>query len=208
MWTECSIPNTTLGALVLFAGALCLTSACDRAETGAAGSVQAAPGAEPSQEEPMPTTTFALTSTAFKDGETIPAKYTDDGQDVSPPLKWTEPPKETESFALIADDPDAPRGTWVHWVAYRIPGQLRELKEGVPKSGETPDGAMQGTNDFGKTGYGGPAPPPGKPHRYYFKLYALDFTPRVEAGLTKEEVLRAIEGHVLAEAQIMGTYGR
>lgn len=208
MWTERSIPNTTLGALVLFAGALCLASACGRAETGAAGSVQAAPGAEPSQEEPMPTTTFALTSTAFKDGETIPAKYTDDGQDVSPPLKWTDPPKETESFALIADDPDAPRGTWVHWVAYRIPGQLRELKEGVPKSGETPDGVMQGTNDFGKTGYGGPAPPPGKPHRYYFKLYALDFTPRVEAGLTKEELLRAIEGHVLAEAQIMGTYGR
>ncbi len=119
-----------------------------------------------------------LTSTAFQKGETIPKQYTGDGADQSPPLRWSEPPSGTKSIALICDDPDAPRGTWVHWVLFNLPPQTRELEEGVPTTATLGNGAKQGKNDFGNIGYGGPAPPKGKPHRYFFKLYALD----VDAG--------------------------
>jgi Raf kinase inhibitor-like YbhB/YbcL family protein len=145
-----------------------------------------------------------LTSTAFREGDTIPKQYTGDGKDVSPPLQWGEPPAGTKSFALICDDPDAPRGTWVHWVLFNLPAEQRELTEGAPAEG----GARQGKNDFGNLGYGGPAPPPGKPHRYFFKLYALDRLLDVAAGATKEQVVAALQGHVLAEGQMMGRYGR
>ncbi|TAJ25997.1 MAG: YbhB/YbcL family Raf kinase inhibitor-like protein [Nitrospirae bacterium] len=119
---------------------------------------------------------FELTSTAFKEGELIPKKYTCEGQDVSPPLRWGPPPQGTRNFALIADDPDAPVGTWVHWVVFNIPSDERELLEGMPAKEALPKRARQGQNDFNRIGYGGPCPPPGKPRRYFFKLYALDIT--------------------------------
>lgn len=149
-----------------------------------------------------------LTSTAFRDGATIPRQYTGDGADVSPPLAWTEPPPRTAALALICDDPDAPRGTWVHWVLFGLPAGSRELGEGVPTTPTLGDGAKQGKNDFGNLGYGGPAPPKGKPHRYFFKLYALDALPALPAGATKADLEGAMRGHVLAEGRLMGTYGR
>lgn len=151
---------------------------------------------------------FQISSPAFEYGQKIPKQYTGDGKDLSPPLKWTDPPEETQSFALICDDPDAPVGDWVHWIVYGLPGSARELKEGIPAGKQLPDGAKQGANSWGKTAYGGPAPPPGKPHRYFFKLYALDRAPDLDAGASKKQVLDAIESHTLAEAQTMGTYQR
>jgi Raf kinase inhibitor-like YbhB/YbcL family protein len=152
---------------------------------------------------------FTLTSTAFGDGAAIPAKYTCDGVDVSPPLAWSGPPPGTRSFALIADDPDAPAGTWVHWVLYNLPADVSELPENVAKV-ESLDlgGARQGRNDFRHPGYGGPCPPPGPAHRYFFKLYALDTRLELKAGAQKKDVEAAMEGHVLGSAQLMGTYGR
>ena len=151
---------------------------------------------------------FTLTSTAFQEGATIPKKHTCSGQDVSPPLSWSPPPKSTRSFALIMDDPDAPGGTWVHWVLFNIPGQSSGLPEGVPSKQSFPTGEQQGSNDFRRIGYGGPCPPPGKPHRYFLKLYALDTTLKLQPGASKAEVLAACHNHILAEAQLMGRYGR
>jgi Raf kinase inhibitor-like YbhB/YbcL family protein len=149
-----------------------------------------------------------LSGTAFGEGETIPKRFTGDGENVSPPLRWSDPPQGTKSFALIADDPDAPRGTWVHWVLFNLPADRRDLPEGMPAQGELEGGARQGKNDFGKIGYGGPAPPPGKPHRYFFKLYALDTPLDLAAGATRGQLEAAMKGHVLAEGQLMGRYGR
>jgi len=149
-----------------------------------------------------------ITSTAFADGQPIPAKYTCDSEDVSPPLQWTNVPARTKSFALIADDPDAPMGTWVHWVAYDLPANTSALPEGVAKTPTLAGGAKQGMNDFRRLGYGGPCPPPGKPHRYFFKIYALDTLLNLKPGFTKKELLQATNGHVLAEGQLMGTYQR
>lgn len=151
---------------------------------------------------------FELTSTAFKEGELIPKKYTCEGQDVSPHLRWGAPPQGTRSFALIADDPDAPVGTWVHWVVFNIPADERELPEGIPVKEAFPKGARQGLNDFNRIGYGGPCPPPGKPHRYFFKLYALDITLDLKPRATKAQVLDASKGRILGEAQLMGRFGR
>ena len=123
-------------------------------------------------------------------------------------MRWSDPPPKTKSFALICDDPDAPRGTWVHWVLFNLPGDRRELGEAVPAQEVLPGGAKQVTNDFGKVGYGGPAPPPGKPHRYFFKLYALDTLLELAPGVTKDQLVAAMRGHVLAEGQLMGKYGR
>lgn len=149
-----------------------------------------------------------ISSTAFSPGETIPKKFTCDGPDTSPKLTWSAPPEKTQSFALIMDDPDAPVGTWVHWVLFDLPPDTRELAEGVPKQEELPNGARQGRNDFGKIGHGGPCPPPGKPHRYFFKLYALDTKLNLKAGAAKADVERAMKGHILAQAELMGRYGR
>jgi len=143
-----------------------------------------------------------LHSTAFADGAPIPKKHTADGADVSPPLAWSDVPAGTQSFALICDDPDAPRGTWVHWVLLDLPAQTAALPEGVRDAG------VDGRNDFGKPGYGGPAPPHGKPHRYFFKLYALDRDLKLSAGASKAQVETAMQGHVLDQAQWMGTYQR
>ena len=150
-----------------------------------------------------------LTSTAFQPGTTIPKQYTGDGADQSPPLKWSEPPNGTQSLALICDDPDAPRGTWVHWVVFNLSVQIRELEEGLPTTAVLGNGAKQGKNDFGKIGYGGPAPPKGKPHRYFFKVYALDTALDLPPGATKaQQLMDAMKGHILAEGQLVGTYGR
>jgi len=149
-----------------------------------------------------------VTSTAFRNGEVIPKKYTGDGADVSPPLKWTEPPEGTKSFALICDDPDAPMGTWVHWVIYNLPAGVRELPEGVPAQKDLPNGARQGVNDFRKIGYNGPAPPRGSAHRYFFKLYALSSVPNLPAGASKKDLLKAMEGQILGQSQLMGKYKR
>jgi Raf kinase inhibitor-like YbhB/YbcL family protein len=145
-----------------------------------------------------------LTSTAFKAGDAIPRKYSGEGEDVSPPLAWTGAPEGTKEFALLCDDPDAPTPKpWVHWVVYKIPAGTSSLAEG------SPGGALEGRTDFGRTGYGGPMPPAGHgTHRYHFRIYALDAALALEAGATKEELLAAMKGHVLAEGELVGTYKR
>jgi Raf kinase inhibitor-like YbhB/YbcL family protein len=137
----------------------------------------------------------------------IPARYTCDGEDISPPLRWNNLPEGTRSLALIADDPDAPMGTFVHWVMYNIPPSPPNLPENIPPRGQLPNGALQGITHFRRIGYGGPCPPSGT-HRYYFKLWALDTTLNLKEGATKEEVLAAIRGHILGDSQIMGKYKR
>ncbi len=151
---------------------------------------------------------FSLTSTAFKEGTAIPVKHTCDGADVSPPLAWSGAPPGTAAFALIADDPDAPVGTWVHWVLYNLPATVSDLPENVAKV-ETLDlgGARQGRTDFRRPGYGGPCPPPGPAHRYFFKLYALDAPLTLKTGAQKKDVEAAMQGHVLGTAQLMGAAG-
>ncbi len=151
---------------------------------------------------------FQIATSAFSAGERIPKKFTCDGPDVSPQLRWKEAPVGTQSFALIMDDPDAPVGTWVHWVLYNVPANMTELPEGVEKQGQHISGAQQGRNDFHKTGYGGPCPPPGKPHSYVFKLYALDTKLNLKAGATRPELERAMKDHILVETELMGRYGR
>jgi len=151
---------------------------------------------------------FELTSPAFKAGDTIPTKHTCDGEDLSPALAWTDPPGGTKSFALICDDPDAPRGTWVHWVLYAVPASARRLPEGVKTTPTLDEGSRQGTNDFRKIGYGGPCPPPGPAHRYFFKLHALDATLDLPPGASKAALEKAMEGHTLGRAELMGRYAR
>jgi Raf kinase inhibitor-like YbhB/YbcL family protein len=151
---------------------------------------------------------FALISAAFQAGADIPRKYACDAEDISPPLRWENAPAGTKAFALITDDPDAPGGTWVHWVIYDLPSETKELAEGVAKTETIANGAKQGVNDFRRVGYGGPCPPPGSAHRYYFKLYALDAPTQLKPQATKQQVLEAIKGHVLGEAELMGRYKR
>ena len=148
-----------------------------------------------------------LRSTAFKEGGMIPGQYTCDGKDISPPLAWESVPDDTKSIALICDDPDAPMGTWVHWMLYNLPTNINELPEKIPPQKILENGAKQGTNDFRNIGYGGPCPPGGT-HRYYFKIYALDSVLTLEAGATKTKLLKAMEGHILAKGQFMGKYKR
>ena len=147
--------------------------------------------------------TFELTSSAFSGGQQIPAKYTCDGEDISPPLQWSEPPAGTQSLALIMDDPDAPVGTWDHWLLFNLPASSRSL----PEQAGMPAGSAAGKNSWGRTGYGGPCPPRGT-HRYFFKLYALDTTLALPAGTNKSQLLQAMAGHILAQTELMGTYSR
>ena len=146
-----------------------------------------------------------LTSTAFKEGEPIPRQYTCNGVNVSPSLEWSGVPKSAKTLVIIADDPDAPSGTWVHWVLYNLPADNIGMVENLPATDELRAGGFQGKNDFGKIGYGGPCPPSGT-HRYFFKIYALDSELPLKAGATKAEVEKAMEGHVVAQGQLMGTY--
>jgi Raf kinase inhibitor-like YbhB/YbcL family protein len=183
-------------AAVLFFVARALLNGSGHAYSFAVGSAQGAP---------MP---LSISSTSFPDGGEIPKKFTCDAEDVSPQLSWTQAPINTKSFALIADDPDAPVGTWTHWVLFDLPESFNALAEGVPKTGDLPVGGRQGMNDFRKTGYGGPCPPPGKAHRYFFRLFALDSMLGLKSGTTRQEVEKAMKGHVLAQAEWMGKYHR
>jgi len=149
-----------------------------------------------------------LKSSAFQNNQDIPSKYTCDGADVSPPLIWNNPPNGSKAFALISDDPDAPASAWVHWVIYDLPGDAKELAEGVPAQESLPNGAKQGLNDFKKAGYGGPCPPRGPAHRYFFKLYALDRPTNLKPRATKQQLLDAMKGHIIGEAQLVGKYKR
>jgi Raf kinase inhibitor-like YbhB/YbcL family protein len=155
----------------------------------------------------MTTSSFTFTATPFiaggAPGGRIDAEYTCKGPDVSPPLSWAAPPAGAKSLALVVDDPDAPGGVFTHWVVYGLSPTLRELKKG-----QLPTGAHQGMNDFGSLGYRGPCPPPGKPHRYFFTLYALDLPIDWPAGSSVSELQRGMEGHVLAQAKVYGTFGR
>jgi Raf kinase inhibitor-like YbhB/YbcL family protein len=175
--------------LLFFSGALLLWTGCR-------------PPAEKAPAEGEVEMAIQVTSTAFNEGSTIPKKHTCDGQDISPQLSWSGVPEGTKSLALIVDDPDAPVGTFVHWVLYDIPADIRELPEGVQGVG------VQGTNDFRRSGYNGPCPPRGPAHRYYFKVYALDTTLGLKAGARKADVEKAMQGHILAWGQLMGKYGR
>ncbi|MFZ3200433.1 MAG: YbhB/YbcL family Raf kinase inhibitor-like protein [Candidatus Acidiferrales bacterium] len=165
-----------------------------------------AEGAQGSGEQKERVMAFPLTAAAFENGGWIPRKYTCDGADVSPALAWGEPPAGTQSFALIVDDPDAPTGTWVHWVLYDLPGRARAVPEGLSRDRELPDGTRQGRNDFGKIGYNGPCPPRGAVHRYFFKLYALNLEINLPPGATKSELEQAMTNHVVAEAEILGRF--
>ena len=148
-----------------------------------------------------------ITSPAFEDGGMIPAKYTCDGEDISPPLQWDVAANGIKSIALICDDPDAPMGTFVHWVLFNLPAETRQLSENIPADEVLPNGAKQGTTDFGRVGYGGPCPPSGT-HRYFFKIYALDTQIDLPAGARKSQLLKAMEGHILGQGQLIGKYKR
>jgi Raf kinase inhibitor-like YbhB/YbcL family protein len=148
---------------------------------------------------------FALSTTAFADGGAIPARYTCDTADLSPALSWKGVPQGTRTLALIADDPDAPAGTWTHWILWNIPPQASFLPEGVPPVETLDNGARQGRNDFRRLGYRGPCPPPGKPHRYFFKLYALNARLDLKPGAARGELEEAMKGHIIAQAVWMGT---
>ena len=150
---------------------------------------------------------IVVTSPAFKEAGMIPAKYTCDGDNISPPLNWQQVPKGAKSFALISDDPDAPFGTWVHWVMWNIPAEANGLPESVPAGKELPNGSKQGVNDSRRNGYSGPCPPSGT-HRYYFKIYALDTMLNLSADSTKQDLFEAMKGHILAEGSLMGKYRR
>jgi Raf kinase inhibitor-like YbhB/YbcL family protein len=181
-------------------------SACRGGTTTPAANTNAAatPAATAKGEDKM---TLKLTSTAFDEGGAIPVRHTCDGEDISPPLAWSGVPDGTKTLALVADDPDAPRGTWVHWVVYRLPAAARSLPENLPARETLDDGTRQGKNDFQKVGYGGPCPPSGT-HRYYFKLYALDTDLTLPSAATKDQLLKAMDGHILVQCELMGRYKR
>lgn len=157
------------------------------------------------------TQSIEITSSAFSEGQSIPAKFTCVGdaesslKDISPALTWGEPPAGTQSFALIMDDPDAPNGIWDHWIMFNIPASARGLPESMPANSTLPDGSMSGNNSWGRTGYGGPCPPSGT-HRYFFKLYTLDEMLAISTGASKGELEKAMVGHILAQGELMGTF--
>lgn len=147
-------------------------------------------------------------SSAFKNGERIPTQFTADGANVSPPLSWGTAPSKTKSFALICEDPDAPMGTWIHWIIYDIPADRKGLEQGIPPSATLTDSSKQGTTSFNKIGYGGPSPPKGKPHRYYFKLFALDTMSNLPPAIDTKQFHTFVQAHTIAESDLMATYGR
>jgi len=165
------------------------------------------PAQTSSNSAPDKNSSIQITSIAFTEGEAIPRQYTCDGVNVSPPLEWTGVPKTARTIALVTDDPDAPAGTWVHWVLYNLPATNIGMVENLPATENLKAGGFQGKNDFGKIGYGGPCPPSGT-HRYFFKIYAVDGELPLPAGATKAELLKAMEGHIVGQGQLMGTYRR
>jgi Raf kinase inhibitor-like YbhB/YbcL family protein len=151
---------------------------------------------------------LTVLSAAFLMNAAIPAKYTCNGQNISPPLSWSAVPTNTQTVAVLCDDPDAPVGDWVHWVIFNIPATTNVLPEAVPAKPQLPSGAIQGMNDFGNIGYDGPCPPPGKPHRYFFKVFALDTKLILTPKATKRDLLKAMKGHILAKGELIGTFTR
>ncbi len=151
---------------------------------------------------------FSISTTAFPPGGSIPRAFTADGKDASPALAWVNPPAGTQAFALICDDPDAPVGTWVHWLIWDVPASAKGLPAGVQPIKTLPDGSVQGKNDFGRIGWGGPSPPPGKPHRYFFRLYALKEKLSLAPGASRRELDKAMQGRILESVELFGTYGR
>lgn len=149
-----------------------------------------------------------VSSAAFPDGASVPRKYTCDGQNVSPPLAWNGAPPGTQTFALVLDDPDAPRGVFTHWILFDLPAATNQLPEAIPPDEQLTDAARQGKNDFGRVGYGGPCPPPGPAHRYHFTLYALDSPLNLPPGASKKQLLDAMQRHILAQGELMATYHR
>ncbi len=184
--------RTLFFAALLF---VVLASACSR-------------GAEEITPEGGATMTIQLTSPVFQEGKPIPVRYTCDGDNVSPPLQWSNLPPGTQSIALLCEDPDSPSGAFAHWVLYGLPAGTAELGEGVPTEEELANGAKQGVNSARSVGYYGPCPPQGKPHRYVFRIYALDANLPAQTGASRADLLRAVQGHILAEGQLMGTYAR
>lgn len=189
--------------LIVLAG---LVAACSGSVPPTAESASQAPAVQ--SDEAKGDDTMELMSTAFAYGEAIPVQYTCDGANYSPPLAWSNVPAGAQSLALICDDPDAPGRTWVHWVIYNLSPLHSGLPEGVAAKETVLDGAVQGSNDFKKIGYGGPCPPRGAPHRYFFKLYALDAKLALGPRATKQQTLQAMEGHIVAQVELMGTYKR
>jgi Raf kinase inhibitor-like YbhB/YbcL family protein len=155
-----------------------------------------------------PVAALEVTSDAFAAGDSIPVAYTCEGEDHSPRLAWRGVPGAARSLALICDDPDAPSGTWTHWIVYGLPPSTTELAEGAGAPSGGAPGAAQGTNDFERVGYGGPCPPPGDPHHYFFRVYALDRALDLKPGATRAELMNAIARHVIAQGELMGTYRR
>ena len=149
---------------------------------------------------------FSLESLTFKNGDFIPKKHTCDGENTSPPLRWTEAPAATKSYALVCDDPDAPMMTWIHWVIYSIPGDITELVEGIPNKAVLDRGIAQGINSSKRIGYGGPCPPGHSRHRYFFRLYALDTDLDLPPGATRHDLDKAMKAHILGQAELMGIY--
>jgi len=190
-------------AVLALAAPLAAPTACEPPPAGGP--------APPADRKEEPTMAFTLTSPAFQHGNRVPVPYTGEGSDVSPPLAWSAPPEGTKTFALVCEDPDAPSGTWVHWVLWNLPGTLRSLPENVAKTETVPAlrGARQGRNSWPKTGYNGPLPPKGHGvHHYHFTLYALDAELDLKAGSDKKALTAALEGHILGRATLMGTYTR
>jgi Raf kinase inhibitor-like YbhB/YbcL family protein len=151
---------------------------------------------------------FIVTSPAFEPGSGIPRDFTADGRNLSPALSWANPPAGCQAFALVCDDPDAPAGTWVHWLIWNLPGSATGIPQGLPARMTLEDGSVQGTNDFGRIGYGGPSPPRGKPHRYFFRLYALAEKLSLQAGASRKDLEKAMGGRILGTAELVGTYQR
>lgn len=182
-----------------------LTVLVSLAISGCSTGPQPLPPEPPGRQSPEKKSEINVTSVAFKEGQPIPRQYTCDGINISPPLEWSGVPKTAKTIAIIADDPDAPAGTWVHWLLYNLPAENIGFVENLPMTENLKAGGFQGKNDFGKIGYGGPCPPSGS-HRYFFKVYALDAELPLKAGATKAEVEKAIEGHVVSQGQLMGVY--
>jgi Raf kinase inhibitor-like YbhB/YbcL family protein len=199
----------SLPIVTLLTASVYMRTAAEAHETwGFGGFAHFSTGPDATNYAVHPAGAMQVNSKLISPGGEFPKRETCDGQDTSPQLAWSGAPPATESFALILDDPDAPGGTFTHWIVWNIPAGAHELAENLPKTAELADGACQGRNDFGKAGYGGPCPPPGKPHRYFFRLFALDNAPAVKAGAGREELERALQGHILARGELMRRYAR
>ena len=193
---------------LLTASAYMRTAANAHEIRGSSGSAFFTAGPNATSYAATPEEAMQVNSKLIAPGGEFPKRETCDGQNTSPQLAWSGAPPATKSFAMILDDPDAPGGTFTHWIVWNIPNGTHELPENLPKTAELADGARQGRNDFGTVGYGGPCPQPGKPHRYFFRLFALDNVPAVKAGAGRGELERALQGHILARGELMGRYAR